>query len=98
MSEDNVSTVAQAAASFDRRDLGAWAEYFADDVDYRALEGAIDDHVEVWELSLTLDHGRRWIADFHRCSLIRLGTGHRPRREATGKPRRHQGEQSRSEE
>jgi ketosteroid isomerase-like protein len=43
MSQDNIRTVAEAAAALNRGDVDAWAEYFVDDVDYRAVEGAIDD-------------------------------------------------------
>jgi ketosteroid isomerase-like protein len=44
MSEENVKTVRDAAEAFNRGDLDAWAEYVADDIDYRAAEGAPDDH------------------------------------------------------
>ena len=44
MSQDNVKTVRDAAAAFNRGDLDTWFEYLADDIDYRAAEGAPDDH------------------------------------------------------
>jgi ketosteroid isomerase-like protein len=44
MSEENVKTVRDAAEAFKRGDLDAWARYVADDIDYRAVEGAPDDH------------------------------------------------------
>jgi ketosteroid isomerase-like protein len=43
MSEENVEIVRDAAAAFNRGDLDAWFEYCADDIDYRAVEGALDD-------------------------------------------------------
>jgi ketosteroid isomerase-like protein len=43
MSQENVEIVREAAAAFNRRDLDAWLEYLADDIDYRAVEGALDD-------------------------------------------------------
>jgi ketosteroid isomerase-like protein len=43
MSEENVKIVRDAAVAFDRGDLDAWAQYWADDIDYRAAEGALDD-------------------------------------------------------
>jgi ketosteroid isomerase-like protein len=43
MSEENVKTVRHAAEAFNRGDLDSWAEYFTDDIDYRAVEGAPDD-------------------------------------------------------
>ncbi|MGH2983226.1 MAG: nuclear transport factor 2 family protein [Solirubrobacterales bacterium] len=43
MSQENVKTVRDAAAAFNRGDLDAWSEYWAEDIDYRAAEGALDD-------------------------------------------------------
>jgi ketosteroid isomerase-like protein len=43
MSQENVKTVRDAAAAFNRGDLETWFEYLADDIDYRAAEGALDD-------------------------------------------------------
>src|SRR6187549_2783379 len=44
MSGENVKTVRDAAEAFNRGDLDAWVGYVADDIDYRAVEGAPDDH------------------------------------------------------
>ena len=44
MSQEAIKTVREAAAAFNRGDLDAWLEYLADDIDYRAVEGALDDH------------------------------------------------------
>jgi len=43
MSQENVEIVRDAAVAFNRGDLDAWFEYVADDIDYRAVEGALDD-------------------------------------------------------
>jgi ketosteroid isomerase-like protein len=43
MSQENIQTVRDAAAAFNRGDLDAWWEYLADDIDHRAVEGAPDD-------------------------------------------------------
>jgi ketosteroid isomerase-like protein len=43
MSQQNIQTVRDAAAAFNRGDVDTWLEYFADDIDYRAVEGALDD-------------------------------------------------------
>jgi len=40
---DAVEIVRDAAVAFNRGDLDAWFEYVADDIDYRAVEGALDD-------------------------------------------------------
>ena len=44
MSEENIRVARDAAEAFRRGDLDAWAQCFADDIDYRAVEGAPDDH------------------------------------------------------
>jgi ketosteroid isomerase-like protein len=43
MSEENVRVVQAAADAFNRDGVDGWLEYFTDDVDHRAAEGAIDD-------------------------------------------------------
>jgi ketosteroid isomerase-like protein len=43
MSQQNVEIVKAAYEAFARAGLDRWIEHFADDVDYRAVEGAIDD-------------------------------------------------------
>ena len=44
MSEENVRTLRKVAAAFNRGGLDALIEYWTDDIDYRAVEGAPDDH------------------------------------------------------
>jgi ketosteroid isomerase-like protein len=44
MSEENLETVRRAFAALERRDMDAWLGYWTEDVDYRAMEGAPDDH------------------------------------------------------
>jgi ketosteroid isomerase-like protein len=45
MSQDNVEFVRDAVVAYNRGDLDAFLdEYWADDIDYRAVEGAPDDH------------------------------------------------------
>jgi ketosteroid isomerase-like protein len=44
MSEENVAVVRTAAEALTRGDLDTWAGYWADEIDYRAVEGAPDDH------------------------------------------------------
>jgi ketosteroid isomerase-like protein len=43
MSQENVEIVRNMAAAFNRGDLDAWSEGLADDIDHRAVEGALDD-------------------------------------------------------
>jgi ketosteroid isomerase-like protein len=43
MSEENVRVAQAAVDAFNRDGVEGWLEYFTDDVDYRAAEGAIDD-------------------------------------------------------
>jgi ketosteroid isomerase-like protein len=44
VSEEIVETVRDAFETYNRGDLDAFLEYCADDIDYRAVEGAPDDH------------------------------------------------------
>ena len=45
MSQENVEVVRDAVVAYNRGDLDAFLdEYWTDDIDYRAVEGAPDDH------------------------------------------------------
>ena len=45
MSQENVERVRDAVVAYNRGDLDAFLdEYWTDDIDYRAVEGAPDDH------------------------------------------------------
>jgi ketosteroid isomerase-like protein len=44
MSQENVELVRDAAVAFNRGALDTLSAYIADDIDYRAVEGAPDDH------------------------------------------------------
>jgi ketosteroid isomerase-like protein len=44
MSQENVALVKAAYQAFASSGLDSWVEYFAEDVEYRAVEGAPDDH------------------------------------------------------
>jgi ketosteroid isomerase-like protein len=43
MSQENLEIVRNMAAAFNRGDLDTWSEGLAEDIDYRAAEGALDD-------------------------------------------------------
>jgi ketosteroid isomerase-like protein len=43
MSEENVALVEAAMNVFARDGLDAWSDYWTDDIEYRAVEGALDD-------------------------------------------------------
>jgi ketosteroid isomerase-like protein len=43
MSEENVKAARDAAGALNRGDLDTWFEFLTDDIDYRAVEGALDD-------------------------------------------------------
>jgi ketosteroid isomerase-like protein len=43
MAKENVELVREMVAAFNRGDLDSWLEYWVDDIDYRAAEGALDD-------------------------------------------------------
>jgi uncharacterized protein len=44
MSRENIEIVRDGFEAFNRGDLDAWFEHMTDDIDYRAAEGAPDDH------------------------------------------------------
>jgi ketosteroid isomerase-like protein len=60
MSEENVKTIREAAETFNRGDLDAWAEYFTDDIDYRAVEGAPDDPGPIHGKDAVRAYARDW--------------------------------------
>jgi hypothetical protein len=64
MSEENLKTVRDAAAAFNRRDLEAWIEYWTDDVDYRAVEGAPDDHGPIHGREALRVYAQDWLDTF----------------------------------
>ena len=64
MSEENVQTVRNAAVAFNRGDLDTWAEYLADDIDYRAIEGAIDDRGPMHGKAAVRAYVQDWLDNF----------------------------------
>ena len=64
MSQENVEIVRAAAAAFHRGDLDAWLEYWTDDIDYRAAEGAPDDHGPINGKDALRVFGQDWLDTF----------------------------------
>ncbi len=64
MSQENVEIVREAAAAFNRGDLDAWLEYLADDIDHRAIEGALDDHGPIHGKDALRVHMEDWVGTF----------------------------------
>ena len=64
MSQENVEIVRDAAAAFNRGDLDAWLEYVADDIDYRAVEGALDDRGPIHGKDAVRAHFQDWLDTF----------------------------------
>jgi ketosteroid isomerase-like protein len=64
MSEENVQTAHEMAATFNRGDLDAWLEYWADDIDYRAVEGAPDDHGPIHGKDALHAYAQDWLDTF----------------------------------
>jgi ketosteroid isomerase-like protein len=60
MSEENLKKVREAAAAFNRGDLDTWVAYFADDIDYRAVEGAPDDHGPIHGVDAMRAYAQDW--------------------------------------
>ena len=64
MSQENVEIVREAAAAFNRGDLDAWLEYLADDIDHRAVEGALDDHGPIHGKDALRVYMEDWVGTF----------------------------------
>ena len=64
MSQENVEIVRDAAVAFNRGDLDAWFEYWADDIDYRAAEGALDDRGPMHGKDAVRAYAQDWLDMF----------------------------------
>ena len=64
MSQENVEIVRDAAAAASRGDLDAWLEYWTDDIDFRAAEGAPDDHGPINGKDALRVFGQDWLDTF----------------------------------
>jgi ketosteroid isomerase-like protein len=64
MSRENVEIVRQMIDAFNRGDLDASSEHWADNVDYRAVEGAPDDHGPIHGKVAMRAYVQDWIDTF----------------------------------
>ena len=64
MSQENVETIRDAFAAFNRGDLDGWLEYLTDDIDYRAAEGALDDRGPIHGKDALRAHVQDWFDTF----------------------------------
>ena len=64
MSDENVKAVRDAAAAFNRGDLDTWSEFWTDDIDYRAIEGAIDDRGPMHGKAAVRAYVQDWLDNF----------------------------------
>ena len=64
MSQEAIKTVREAAAAFSGGDLDAWLEYMADDIDYRAVEGALDDRGPIHGKGAVRAYLDDWVGTF----------------------------------
>ena len=64
MSQESVQIVIEAFTAFNRGDLDTWSEYFADDIDYRAVEGAPDDHGPIHGKDALRVYVQDWLGTF----------------------------------
>jgi ketosteroid isomerase-like protein len=77
MSEENVEVVRAAGEAFNRDGVDAWLGYYADDIDYRAAEGAIDDRGPIGSKDALRAYVEDWtqILDDYRVEPIELIDG-----------------------
>ena len=64
MSEQNVRVIQAAAEAYFRDGVDGWLEYFTDDVDYRAAEGAIDDRGPIHDKDALRAYAEDWQEKF----------------------------------
>jgi ketosteroid isomerase-like protein len=65
MSRENAEIVRDAVVAFNRGDLDTWLdEYSADDIDYRAVEGALDDSGPMHDKDAVRAYLQDWIDTF----------------------------------
>ena len=65
MSQENVEIALEMVAAFNRGDLDAWLdEYWTDDIDYRAAEGAVDDHGPILGKDALRAYAQDWLGTF----------------------------------
>jgi ketosteroid isomerase-like protein len=64
MSQENVEVVRAATDANARGGLDALAEYWTDDIDYRAVEGAIDDHGPMHGKDAVRAYAQDWLDMF----------------------------------
>jgi ketosteroid isomerase-like protein len=64
MSQENVEIFRSAVAAFNRGDIDAFLEHWTPDIDYRAVEGAPDDHGPVQGQEALRAHFQDWIDTF----------------------------------
>ena len=64
MSEENVRVAQAATDAFARDGVDGWLEYFTDDVDYRAAEGAIDDRGPIHGKDALRAYAEDWLEMF----------------------------------
>jgi ketosteroid isomerase-like protein len=65
MSQENIDIVRDAVAAYNRGDLDALLdEYWADDIDYRAVEGALDDQGPIHGKAAMRAYWQDWFDTF----------------------------------
>jgi hypothetical protein len=64
MSQESVDVVRDAAAAFNRGDLDTCSEFWSDDIDYRAVEGAIDDRGPMHGKAAVRAYVQDWLDNF----------------------------------
>ena len=64
MLQENVEIVRDAVVAYNRRDLDTLLAYCADDVDYRAVEGALDDRGPIHGKDAVRAYFQDWLDTF----------------------------------
>jgi ketosteroid isomerase-like protein len=69
MSQENVAVVEAALNAFAREGLDAFAEYLADDIDHRAIEGSVDDRGPMKGKDAVRAYAQDWLDTFDDLSV-----------------------------
>ena len=70
MSKENVEIIRRASEAFNAGELARWLEFFDPEIDWRALEGALDDVGEMHGTEAMRRYVQDWTDDFEGFTVV----------------------------
>jgi ketosteroid isomerase-like protein len=70
MSQENIEVIRRAGETFNAGDLAAWFEFYDPEIDWRALEGAIDDVGEMHGTEALRRYVQDWTDEFEGVTVV----------------------------